>query len=139
MHFSWIRHSRTATKHRFLRIERLEDRTVPTRSPLAEPIFAPGTPQEYVDQVHDALGHSDGRDSNFFQFAPKWNTQISVHRYENVGQFDSSPTQKLEYEFGVNRALSHKQWVGISFFRHIQFDGPNDQFSFIKLKYGVGF
>ena len=81
----------------------------------------------------------DGAATLEYRFAPKWNTQISVHRYENVGQFDSSPTQKLEYEFGVNRALSHKQWVGISFFRHIQFEGPNDQFSFIKLKYGVGF
>ena len=81
----------------------------------------------------------DGSSTLEYRFAPKWNTQVSVHRYENLGQFDVKPTQKLEYEFGINRALNHKQWIGVSFFRHIQFGGPNDQFSFIKLKYGVNF
>ncbi len=81
----------------------------------------------------------DGSATLEYRFAPKWNTQLSVHRYENLGQFDSSPTQKLELEFGVNRALKHKQWIGISFFRHIQYGAPNDQFSFIKLKYGINF
>ena len=82
---------------------------------------------------------ADGSATLEYRFAPKWNTQIAVHRYENLGQFDASPTQKLELEFGVNRALAHHQWVGISFFRHIQFGAPNDQFSFVKLKYGVNF
>lgn len=74
-----------------------------------------------------------------YRFAPQWNTQISYHRYENVGQFDPQPTQKQEYEIGINRALSRKQSVGVSFFRHTQFNAPNDQFSQIKLKYAVSF
>jgi hypothetical protein len=74
-----------------------------------------------------------------YRFAPKWNTQLALHRYENVGQFDPRPTQKGEIEIGLNRALTEKQSVGISFFRHVQFDAPNDQFSFLKLKYSVGF
>ncbi len=74
-----------------------------------------------------------------YRFAKNWNTQVSVHRYENLGQFDPNPTQKLEYEFGVNRSLKNKQAIGISFFRHIQYNAPNDQFSFLKFKYIIGF
>ena len=74
-----------------------------------------------------------------YRFAPKWNTQFSYARLENVGQFDLKPTQVEEYEIGVNRELNRQQSVGISFFRHIQFNAPNDQFSFLKFKYGIGF
>ena len=74
-----------------------------------------------------------------YRFAKNWNTQVSIHRYENLGQFDANPTQKLEYEFGVNRSLKNKQAIGISFFRHIQYNAPNDQFSFLKFKYIIGF
>ncbi len=74
-----------------------------------------------------------------YRFAPKWNTQLSYHRYENVGQFDPQPTQKAEYEIGINHTLSHNQWIGVSLFRHVQFDSPNDQFSFLKFKYGFSF
>lgn len=74
-----------------------------------------------------------------YRFAPKWNTQLSFHRYENVGQFDPQPTQKAEYELGLNRALTAKDAVGISYFCHIQFNAPNDQFTFLKLKYSRAF
>ena len=74
-----------------------------------------------------------------YRFAPQWNTQLSYHRYENVGQFDPNPTQKEEYEIGINRTLSRKRTIGVSFFRHTQFNAPNDQFSFLKFKYGVSF
>ncbi len=74
-----------------------------------------------------------------YRFLPQWNVQASLHRYENVGQFDDKPTQKREYEIGINRELTAKQSVGVSFFRHIQFNAPNDQFSFVKLKYGISF
>ncbi len=93
--------------------------------------------------VEKKVGHGrafvDGSATLEYRFIENWNTQLSVHRYENLGQFDTSPTQKLEYEFGVNRLLKHKQFVGISFSRHIQFGAPNDQFSFLKFKYGVNF
>ena len=81
----------------------------------------------------------DGSAMLEYRFAKKWNTQISIHRYENLGQFDASPTQKLEYEFGVNRAIKKNQTIGISFFRHEQYNAPNDQFSFLKFKYGISF
>ena len=68
-----------------------------------------------------------------------WDIFGSIHRYENFGMSDPTPTEKLEYEFGINRVLNKKQLVGFSFFRHEQFDAPNDQFSFVKLKYMVSF
>ena len=74
-----------------------------------------------------------------YRFAPRWNTQFALHRYENVGQFDPQPTQKREVEIGLNRALSGQQSVGVSYFRHVQFNAVNDQFSFLKLKYGIAF
>ena len=74
-----------------------------------------------------------------YRFAPKWNAQLSYHRYENVGEFDPEPTQKQEYEIALNRALIDHQSIGVSFFRHIQFNAPNDQFSFVKLKYSISF
>ncbi len=74
-----------------------------------------------------------------YRFAPRWNTQLAFHRYENEGQLDPKPTQKGEVEIGLNRAISARQSVGISYFRHVQFNAPNDQFTFLKLKYGVSF
>ena len=74
-----------------------------------------------------------------WRFTPGWNAQLAVHHYENVGQTDPSPTHKREIEVGVNWSVTPKQTVGISFFRHIQFGAANDQFSFVKLKYGVSF
>ena len=74
-----------------------------------------------------------------YRFAPKWNAQLSYHRYENVGEFDPEPTQKQEYEIALNRALTDHQSIGVSYFRHIQFNAPNDQFSFVKFKYSISF
>ena len=74
-----------------------------------------------------------------WRFTHSWNTQLSYHRYENVGETDPKPTQKEEFEVGFNRALTSRQTVGVSFFRHVQFGAPNDQFSFVKLKYTVSF
>ena len=59
----------------------------------------------------------------------------NIHRYENVGMNDHTPTEKLEYEFGFNKEIAQNQLIGLSFFRHEQFGAPNDQFSFIKCKY----
>ena len=74
-----------------------------------------------------------------WRFAPTWAAQASLHRYENVGATDSEPTQKEEIELGLQKNLAHNQYVGVSFFRHIQYGAPNDQFSFIKLKWGIRF
>ena len=68
-----------------------------------------------------------------------WEIFGSIHRYENFGMTDLAPTEKLEYEFGINRIVSHNHSIGISFFRHEQFGAPNDQFSFAKFKYTVSF
>lgn len=81
----------------------------------------------------------DGSAMLEYRFVKNWNTQISVHRYESLGQFDLNPMQKLEYEFGVNRTIKKNQTIGISFFRHEQCNAPNDQFSFLKFKYGISF
>lgn len=74
-----------------------------------------------------------------YNFAPNWTLETSLHEYENNGASDPEPTHKQEYEFALLRQLPHKQFAGISFFRHLQFDAPNDQFSFVKLKYGISF
>lgn len=74
-----------------------------------------------------------------YAFLPLWTFETTYHRYENYGELDPAPTQKQETEIGVIRELPHNQTVGLSYFRHIQFGVPNDQFSFIKLKYGVSF
>ena len=74
-----------------------------------------------------------------WRFTPGWNTQLAVHHYENVGETDLAPTHKREIELGVNWSVTKQQTVGVSFFRHIQFGAANDQFSFVKLKYGVNF
>ena len=49
------------------------------------------------------------------------------------------PTQKEEIELGFQKNLPRNQYVGLSFFRHIQFDAPNDQFIFVKLKWVIRF
>lgn len=74
-----------------------------------------------------------------WRFAREWAAQASFHRYENLGASDLEPTQKEEIELGLQKDLPYNQYVGVSFFRHIQFDAPNDQFSFLKLKWGVRF
>ena len=74
-----------------------------------------------------------------YTFTKGCTIETSYHRYENFGELDSEPTQKQEFEIGVLRQLPHNQTVGLSYFRHIQFGAPNDQFSFIKLKWGISF
>ena len=74
-----------------------------------------------------------------YGFAKNWTFETSYHRYENFGECDPEPTQKQEFETGVLRQLPHNQTIGLSYFRHIQFGASNDQFSFIKLKWGLSF
>lgn len=74
-----------------------------------------------------------------YRFVRDWNMQASLHRYENFGEFDTMPTQKREYEFGINYNLAANQVVGVSFFRHDQYGSPNDRFEFIKMKWSYSF
>lgn len=74
-----------------------------------------------------------------YTFAPNWTFETNYHRYENFGQSDPKPTGKQELEIGVIRQLSENQTIALSFFRHVQFGAPNDQFSFVKLKWGYSF
>ena len=74
-----------------------------------------------------------------YTFAANWTFEANYHRYENFGQSDPKPTGKQELEIGVIRQLSENQTIALSFFRHVQFGAPNDQFSFVKLKWGYGF
>ena len=59
--------------------------------------------------------------------------------FEARVEYDVDPTNKQEYEFGINRALPYRQSIGISFFRHEPFNAPNDQFSVLRLKYQLSF
>ena len=74
-----------------------------------------------------------------YAFAKNWTFETTYHRYENYGELDPAPSRKQEMEIGGLYQLTPRQTLGLSFFRHIQFGSPNDQFSFIKLKYGISF
>ena len=74
-----------------------------------------------------------------YVFQTGWSAQASLHRYENLGQTDPMPTQKREVELAVNRSIGQGRTVGISLFSHVQYGAPNDQFRFVKVKYGFAF
>ncbi len=63
--------------------------------------------------------------------------ETTVHRYENWGQFDPAPTQKIEVETGFIKQIGNRRTLGFSFLRHYQNGTPNDQFSVLQLKYGL--
>lgn len=74
-----------------------------------------------------------------YAFLPHWTAEATYHRYENFGELDAEPTEKEEQEYGVIRQLSGGKTLALSFFRHTQHGSPNDQFSFVHVKYGIGF
>ena len=82
---------------------------------------------------YDASGTVD------YRFHQDWSAFLSAHRYENFGELDTSPTQKLEYEAGLTHDLTDRFNIALSYFHHSQFDDPNDEFAFIKLKVGIVF
>ena len=107
-----------------------------------------GEVRQAIDEVLESMQLTIGPNVRAFydissglewRFAPDWAAQANYHRYENVGASDIEPSQKEEFELGLQRDLSKSQYIGVSFFRHIQFDAPNDQFSFIRLKWGFRF
>ncbi len=74
-----------------------------------------------------------------YLFQPNWTAEATYHRYENFGELDPEPSEKEEQEYAVIRQLPQGRTLSLSFFRHIQHGSPNDQFSQVKLKYGVSF
>lgn len=74
-----------------------------------------------------------------YLFLPNWTAEATYHRYENYGELDPEPTEKEEQEYGAIRQLPGSKTIALSFFRHTQHGSPNDQFSFIHLKFGIGF
>ena len=74
-----------------------------------------------------------------YLFLPNWTAEATYHRYENFGELDPEPSEKEEQEYAVIRQLPQGRTLSLSFFRHLQHGSPNDQFSQVKLKYGVSF
>ena len=81
----------------------------------------------------------DGSASLEHRFKNKFGAFVSAHIYENLGEFDVSPTHKTEYEVGVNYYYSPRYVFGVSYFDHQQVDDPYDRFKFLKLKAGINF
>ena len=73
------------------------------------------------------------------QLGPALKFETTVHRYQNWGELDPSPTDKIEIENGFIMNLTDRQSLWVSFFRHYQNGSPNDAFSVLQLKYGVAF
>ena len=69
----------------------------------------------------------------------KYGAFVAAHIYENLGEFDSVPTHKREFETGINYYISKQYFAGVSYFYHQQIGDPADRFSFVKLKLGVNF
>lgn len=73
------------------------------------------------------------------RFNEKYGVFVAAHIYENLGEFDASPSHKREFETGINYYISKRYFAGISYFYHQQVGDPTDRFSFVKLKVGVNF
>ncbi len=73
------------------------------------------------------------------QLGPALRFETTVHRYENWGELDPAPTQKIEIETGFIKNLSDRQSLWVSFLRHYQNGAPNDAFSVLQIKYGIAF
>ena len=73
------------------------------------------------------------------RFAEKYGAFAAAHIYENLGEFDGSPSHKREFETGINYYISKRYFAGVSYFYHQQVDDPRDRFSFLKFKAGVNF
>lgn len=73
------------------------------------------------------------------RFMEKYGVFAAAHAYQNLGEFDPIPTQKREFEAGINYYVSKRYFAGASYFYHKQIGDPADRFSFVKIKLGVNF
>lgn len=73
------------------------------------------------------------------RFLQRYGAFVAAHLYENLGEFDASPTHKREFEVGLNYYPNERYVAGVSYFDHRQVGDPTDRFSMVKLKLGVNF
>lgn len=81
----------------------------------------------------------DASGSIEYRFHPLFSVFASLHRYENMGEADTEPSRKLEYEIGINHNPSQRFFTGISYLHHSQDNDRDDRFALFKLKFGVNF
>lgn len=65
---------------------------------------------------------------------PMFTLFASLHRYENFGETDTSPSKKLEYELGLNHRPSGRFSFGLSYFKHTQDDDSLDTFAAYRFR-----
>ncbi len=73
------------------------------------------------------------------KFRSHYGIFASAHVYQNMGEFDLEPTDKCEYEVGVNWYPNPRYYAGLSYFKHTQRADPFDRFSLVKIKAGINF
>lgn len=73
------------------------------------------------------------------RFLQRYGAFAAAHIYENLGEFDASPTHKREFEVGLNYYPNERYVASLSFFKHRQVDDPTDRFSMLKVKLGINF
>ncbi len=67
-------------------------------------------------------------------FHPMFTLFTSLHRYENFGETDISPSKKMEYELGISHKPSGRFSFALSYFKHTQDDDSLDTFSAYRLR-----
>ena len=82
---------------------------------------------------YDASGSAE------YRLMPQLSTFLALHRYENLGEFDATPSRKFEVELGANYTINPRFFTGISYFRHTQDNDADDRFALLKLKLGINF
>ena len=82
---------------------------------------------------YDASGSAE------YRLMPQLSTFLALHRYENLGEFDTMPSRKFEVELGANYTINPRFFTGISYFRHTQDNDADDLFALLKLKLGINF
>lgn len=73
------------------------------------------------------------------RFLQRYGAFAAAHVYENLGEFDASPTRKREFEVGLNYYPSDRYSASLSYFDHRQVGDRTDRFSMVKLKLGINF
>ena len=81
----------------------------------------------------------DASGSIEYRLMPQLSTFLALHRYENFGELDTTPSRKFEVELGANYTINSRFFTGLSYLRHTQDNDSDDRFALLKLKLGVNF